>query len=75
MRIHSFDRKLSALSNAVSGKVVRLIGRELFDLIARGDIFFESPCRCPTLRDAQFYRVGCGVLSITRDTRGVHILS
>ena len=42
--MHSFDRKLSALSNAVSGKVVRLIGRELFDLKARGDIFFESPC-------------------------------
>ena len=36
--------KLSGLSNAVSGKVVRLIGRELFDLKARGDIFFESPC-------------------------------
>ena len=35
---------MSALSNAVSGKVVRLAGRELFDLKARGDIFFESPC-------------------------------
>ena len=31
---------MSALSNAVSGKVVRLISRELFDLKARGDIFF-----------------------------------
>ena len=30
---------MSTLSNAVSGKVVRRIGRELFDLKARGDIF------------------------------------
>ena len=30
--LHSFERKLSALSNAISGKVVRRIGRELFDL-------------------------------------------
>ena len=37
--IHSSERKLSALSNAVSGKVVRRIGRELLDLKARGDIF------------------------------------
>ena len=37
------DRKVSALSNAVYGNVVRLIDRELFDLKARGDIFFESP--------------------------------
>ena len=41
--IHSFERKLCALSNAVSGKVVRRIGRELFDLKARGDIFFNHP--------------------------------
>ena len=49
--IYSFDRKLSALSNAVSSKVVRLIGRELFDLKARGDIFFESPCIIDRLYD------------------------
>ena len=36
MKIHSFERTLSTLSNAVSGKVVRRIGRELFDLKARG---------------------------------------
>ena len=42
--MHSFERKLSPLSNGVSGKVVQRIGRELFDLKARGDIFFESPC-------------------------------
>ena len=41
---HSFERKLFALSNAVSCKVVQRIGRELFDLKARGDIFYESPC-------------------------------
>ena len=43
--MHSFERKLSPLSNGVSGKVVQRIGRELFDLKARGDIFFESPCK------------------------------
>ena len=43
MSIQSFERKLSALSNAVSSKVVRRIGRELFDLKARGDIFFNHP--------------------------------
>ena len=43
--IHPFERKLSALSNSVPGKVVQRISRELFDLKARGDIFFESPCR------------------------------
>ena len=37
--MHSFERKLSPLSNGVSGKVVQRIGRELFDLKARGDIF------------------------------------
>ena len=37
--MHSFQRKLSALSNAASCKVVQQIGRELFDLKARGDIF------------------------------------
>ena len=37
--MHSFERKLSPLSNDVSGKVVQRIGRELFDLKARGDIF------------------------------------
>ena len=42
--MHSFERKLFPLSNGVSGKVVQRIGRELFDLKARGDIFFESPC-------------------------------
>ena len=42
--MHSFERKLSPLSNGVSGKVVQRIGRELFDLKAGGDIFFESPC-------------------------------
>ena len=52
--MHSFDRKLSALSNAVSGKVVRLIGRESFHLKARGDIFFESPCTyVGPIRDSQ----------------------
>ena len=40
MSIHSFERKLSALSNAVSCNVAQRIGRELFDLNARGDIFF-----------------------------------
>ena len=39
----SFERKLFALSNAVSCKVVQRIGRELFDLKARGDIFFNHP--------------------------------
>ena len=43
MSMHSFKRKLSALSNAVSCNVVQYIGRELFGLKARGDIFFESP--------------------------------
>ena len=38
--MHSFERKLSPLSNGVSCKVVQRIGRELFDLKARGDIFF-----------------------------------
>ena len=38
-----FERKLSALSNALSSKVVRRIGRELFDLKTRGDIFFNHP--------------------------------
>ena len=42
--MHSFERKLSPLSNGVSCKGVQRIGRELFDLKARGDIFFESPC-------------------------------
>ena len=37
--MHSFERKLSPLSNGVYGKVVQRIGRELFDLNARGDIF------------------------------------
>ena len=37
--IHSFERKLSALSNGVSGKVVQRISFKLFDLKARGDIF------------------------------------
>ena len=38
--MHSFERKLSPLSNGVSDKVVQRIGRELFDLKARDDIFF-----------------------------------
>ena len=41
--MHSFERKLSALSNAASCKVVQQIGRELFDLKARGDFFFNHP--------------------------------
>ena len=44
MWIHSFKRKLFALSNAVSGKVVRRSSCKLFGLKSRGDIFFESPC-------------------------------
>ena len=43
MQIHLFKEKLSALSNAVSCKVVQRIGRELFDLNARGDIFMNHP--------------------------------
>ena len=43
--IHSFERKLPALSNAVSGKVVRRIGCEVFDLKARGDIFLNHPVK------------------------------
>ena len=56
--IHSFERKLSALSNAVSGKVVRRIGRELFDLKARGDIFFNHPvwCKKALLRRINLYQ-------------------
>ena len=46
MQIHSFEKKLFALSNDVSGKVVRRIGRELFDLKARGDIVFNHPVLC-----------------------------
>ena len=39
--MNTFIRKeISALSNVVSGKVVRRIGCELFDLKPRGDIFF-----------------------------------
>ena len=38
--MHSFERKLSPLSNGVPGKAVQRISRELFDLKARGDIFF-----------------------------------
>ena len=41
--MHSFERKLFPLSNGVSGKVVQRIGRELFDLKARGDIFLNHP--------------------------------
>ena len=41
--MHSFEGKLSALSNGLSCKVVQRIDRELFDLKARGDIFFNHP--------------------------------
>ena len=37
--MHSFERKLSALSNVVSGKVVRRISRKLFGLEARMKLF------------------------------------
>ena len=43
MWIHSFERKLSALSNAVYCKVVQRMSRELFGLKARGDIFLNHP--------------------------------
>ena len=41
--IHS-KGNLFPLSNGVSGKIVQRIGRELFDLKARGDIFLNHPC-------------------------------
>ena len=60
VRIHSFERKLSALSNGVSCK---RIGRELFDLKARGNIFFNHPVDrcldrytyCPLANEQLFY--------------------
>ena len=46
--MHSFERKLSALSNAVSGKVVRRISCKLFGLKARGDFFLITLCNGPS---------------------------
>ena len=51
--MHSFERKLFPLSNGVSGKVVQRIGRELFDLKARGDIFLNHPVY------PMFFNQGC----------------
>ena len=62
--IHS-KGNLSALSNAVSGQVVRRIGRELFDLKARGDIFLNHPVHAAETEYIHLVKPDLGVLPHT----------